>query len=172
MPEGLEKDLSVQDLADVIAFVQSAGAVWKQFEGNQPAAGVLQADGSILLPASGAEIYGPSLVYEEKYGNLGFWCSTEDYARWTFEVPRSGDWRVQLEFACDDGTAGSAIRFSTGTRLLTARVPGTGTWDEYRRWEAGTIDLHRGRGQLIVTAPEKPGMALIDLKAIRLLPPQ
>lgn len=172
MPEGLEKDLSAQDLADVISFVQSAGAAWKQFEGNLPTAGQLQSDGSILLPAAGAEIYGPSLVYEGKYGNLGFWCSTEDYARWTFDVPRSGDWRVELEFACDDGTAGSSIRFSTGTRLLTARVPGTGTWDEYRRWEAGTIDLHRGRGQLIVTAPEKPGMALIDLKAIRLLPPR
>jgi len=172
MPEGLERDLSSQDLADVIAFVQSAGAAWKQFEGNRPVAGELQPDGSILLPASAAEIYGPSLVYEGKYGNLGFWCSTEDYARWTFEVPRSGDWRVELEFACDDGTAGSPIRFSTGTRLLTARVPGTGTWDEYRRWEAGTIDLHRGRGQLMVTAPEKPGMALLDLKAIRLLPPK
>ncbi|MFM7835814.1 MAG: dehydrogenase, partial [Planctomycetaceae bacterium] len=172
MPEGLERDLSSQDLADVIAFVQSAGAAWKQFEGNRPVAGELQPDGSILLPASAAEIYGPSLVYEGKYGNLGFWCSTEDYARWTFEVPRSGDWRVELEFACDDGTAGSPIRFSTGTRLLTARVPGTGTWDEYRRWEAGTIDLHRGRGQLMVTAPEKPRMALLDLKAIRLLPPK
>ena len=172
MPEGLEKDLSAQDLADVIAFVQSAGAAWKQFEGNLPTVGQLQADGSILLPASGAEIYGPSLVYEGKYGNLGFWCSPEDYARWTFDVPHSGDWRVEREFACEDGTAGSPIRFSTGTRLLTARVPGTGTWDEYRRWEAGTIDLHRGRGQLIVTAPEQPGMALIDLKAIRLLPPK
>ena len=172
MPEGLEQDLSSQDLADVIAFVQSAGAAWKQFEGNRPVAGELQPDGSILLPASAAEIYGPSLVYEGKYGNLGFWCSTDDYARWTFEVPRSGDWRVELEFACDDGTAGSPIRFSTGTRLLTARVPGTGTWDEYRRWVAGTIDLHRGRGQLMVRAPEKPGMALLDLKAIRLLPPK
>jgi len=171
MPEGLEKDLSSQDLANVIAFVQSTGSAWKQFAGNVPQFVVAQKDRTVILPASAAEIYGPSLVYEAKYGNLGFWCSTEDYARWSFEVPSGGDWTVEVEFACDDSTAGSLIRFSTGNRLLTARVPGTGTWENYTTWKAGTIDLHRGKGQLIVTAPERPGTALIDIRSIRLIPP-
>ncbi|MGV2339089.1 MAG UNVERIFIED_CONTAM: hypothetical protein LVR18_35450 [Planctomycetaceae bacterium] len=132
MPEGLEKDLTPQDLADVMAFVQSTGSSWKQFPGNQPTVVQPNADGTIVLPASAAEIYGPTLVFEDKYGNLGYWSSTADHARWTLEVPRGGDWIVELDFACDNSTAGGLIRFSTGTRLLTARIPGTGTWDEYQ----------------------------------------
>ncbi|HQZ67063.1 MAG TPA: HEAT repeat domain-containing protein, partial [Planctomycetaceae bacterium] len=172
MPEGLEKDLSAQDLANVIAFVQSTGTPWKRFDGNSPHFVAANADGTITLPASAAEIYGPSLIFEQKYGNIGFWVSTDDYAKWTFEVPRSGHWTVEFDFACDNSTAGSLIKCSTGARLLTARVPGTGTWDNYQTWQAGTIDLHGGRGQLIVTAPEKSPFALMDLRSIRLLPPK
>ena len=172
MPEGLEKDLSAQDLANVIAFVQSTGTPWKRFDGNAPQFMKANADGTVTLPASAAEIYGPNMVFEQRYGNLGFWSSTDDYAKWTFEVPRSGHWTVEFDFACEDSTAGSLIKLSTGNRLLSARVPGSGRWENYQTWQAGTLDLHRGRGQLIVTAPEKPPMALIDLRAIRLIPPK
>ena len=171
MPEGLEKDLSSTDLSNVIAFVQSTGTPWKRFEGNAPKFVAANEDGTVTLPAAAAEIYGPNLVFEEKYGNLGYWTSAEDYAKWTFEVPKSGHWTVEFDFACDDSNAGSLIKFSTGNRMLTARVPGSGTWDNYQTWQAGTIDLHRGRGQLIITAPEKPPFALIDLRAVRLIPP-
>jgi putative membrane-bound dehydrogenase-like protein len=171
MPEGLEQDLSPQDMADVIAYVQNAGSAWKQFEGNLPTTITARQDGTLTLPAHAAEIYGPSLVFEQQHGNLGWWQSTEDYAVWQIEVPRSGHWTVEFEYACDNGTAGNLLRLSTGTRMLTARVPGSGTWNDYRHWTAGTIDLHRGTRQLIVSAPEVPSSALIDLKSIRLIPP-
>ena len=172
MPEGLEKDPSVRDLADVIAFVQSSGVRWKQFEGNTPRLITAAADGTLTLPATAAEIYGPGLILEDKYGNLGWWSSTDDYAVWTIDVPRSGFWTVEFDYACDNGTAGNPIKLSTGTRLLSARVPGTGTWDNYKTWTVGQIDLGRGQRQLIVTAPEKPTSALIDLRTIRLIPPE
>ena len=172
MPEGLEQDLSPQDLADVIAFVQSAGAAWKRLPGNEPVVVRAAADGSVVLPASAAEIYGPSLIFEPHYGNLGWWSSTADYASWTVDMPRSGDWIVEVDFACDDSTAGGVIRFSTGTRMLTARVPGTGSWDTYQTWRAGTLDVFGGRQQITVTAVEEPRSALIDIRAIRLLPPE
>ncbi len=172
MPEGLEKDLSAVDLANVMAFVQSTGTLWKRFDGNLPQVVKPNEDGTITLPASAAEIYGPNLVFEPKYGNIGFWTSTDDYAKWTFDVPASGHWTVELDFACDDSTAGSLMKFSTGNRMLTARVPGSGTWDNYQTYRAGTIDIHRGRSQLIITAPEKPAFALIDLRAVRLIPPK
>lgn len=172
MPEGLEKDLTPQQLADVIAFVQSAGTTWKRFEGNEPRLVRASDDGTILLPASAAEIHGPNLVFESKHQNLGWWASTDDYAVWTIDVPRGGYWTVEVDYACDNGTAGGLLKLSTGTRLLTARIPGTGTWDDYRTWTAGKLDLGGGRRQIIVTAPEKPPAALLDLKAIRLLPPE
>ncbi|MCA9064268.1 MAG: neutral/alkaline non-lysosomal ceramidase N-terminal domain-containing protein [Planctomycetaceae bacterium] len=171
MPEGLEKDLSEQDLVDVITFVQSCGVSWKQFPNNTPRVIVPQEDGTLLLPASAAEVYGPSLIFEQKYGNLGWWTSTDDYAVWTVDVPASGHWTVEMDYACDNGAAGSLIKLSTGTRLLSARVPGSGTWDDYRIWTPGEIDLGRGRRQIIVTAPEPLSSALIDLRTIRLIPP-
>jgi putative heme-binding domain-containing protein len=172
MPEGLEKDLSAKDLIDVITFVQTSGNTWKSFPGNQPELVAANADGTMTLPASAAEIYGPNLIFEGQYGNLGWWQSTDDYAVWTIDAPASGHWTVEFDFACDNGTAGNVIKLSTGTRLLSARVPGTGTWNDYRTWQAGTIDLRRGRNQLIVSAPEQPSSALIDLRAIRLIPPE
>ncbi|MCP4785189.1 MAG: c-type cytochrome [Fuerstiella sp.] len=172
MPEGLEKDLTPQDFVDVIAFVQSSGVKWKQFEGNQPQVITADADGTLTLSAAAAEIYGPSLIFERKYSNLGFWSSTRDYAVWNIDSPASGHWTVEIEYACDNATAGNPLKLSTGSRLLSARVPGTGNWDTYRTWTAGNIDLRRGRGQLIVTAPDKPTFALIDLRAIRLIPPK
>ncbi len=67
--------------------------------------------------------------------------------------------------------AGGQLKFSTGHRLLSARVPGTGTWENYSLWNAGELDIHAGRNQLIVTAMDIPGSALIDIRTIRLIPP-
>jgi len=168
MPEGLEKDLSHQDMADVIRFVQSSGAPWKRFDGNQPAIVQPTDDGSLTLPASAAAIHGPSLIFEAKYKNLGYWSSEKDFAVWTLEVPSSGTYEVEVEYACGNSTAGNSIRFSTGTRVLTANVPGTGTWDEYRNWKAGSIDLSRGRVEFVVSAAKQPVSHLLDLRSITL----
>ncbi|MCA9060173.1 MAG: HEAT repeat domain-containing protein, partial [Planctomycetaceae bacterium] len=172
MPDGFEKELSEQNLADVITFLQASGVPWKQFANNSPIVLVPDENGVLTLPATAAEIYGPSLIFEQQYRNLGWWTSTDDYAVWTVEVPQSGHWTVEVDYACDQGAAGNMLRLSTGTRLLSARVPGTGTWSEYRTWKAGTIDLARGRRQLIMTAAEPPSTALIDLRTIRLIPPE
>lgn len=172
MPEGLEKDISAQEFADVISFIQTSGSTYKTLDGNSPRLVTPNPDGTITLSADLAEIYGPSLIFEHKHQNLGWWSSTDDYAVWNLNSPRSGMWTVEVDYACDNSTAGNVLKLSTGTRLLSARVPGTGTWDDYKTWTVGKIDLGRGARKLTVTAPEKPKQALIDLKAIRLIPPQ
>lgn len=172
MPEGLEKDLSIQDLANVIAFVQSAGVKWKSFDGNSPGTVKPNDDGTITLPADKAEIYGPNLVYERKNQNLGWWTSIEDQAIWTINVPESGDWTVTVDYASENKTAGNTLKLTSAGRLLTGRIPGTGTWDDYRTWTIGKLDLRKGQQRLFVTTPETPHGAVIDLRAIRLLPPE
>ena len=172
MPEGLERDLSPQELIDVIAFVQSAGAGPKQFPGNQPAVIHANDQGELVLQASQAEIYGPQLVYEQKYGNLGFWGSAEDHAVWTVNVPRGGHWTVELDYACANNTAGNRIHFSTGAREFSSRVAGTGTWDDYRKLRIGQLDLGGGRRQIVVSPAGPLRSFLIDLRSIRLIPPE
>lgn len=171
MPEGLEKDLNPQDLADVMAFVQQSGSPSKQFPGNSPVTVRPGDDGTVTLPATAAAVYGPSLVFESKYRNLGFWHSKDDQAVWTIELPASGTYEVEFDFACDNSTAGNVVLLATDGRELRGSVPGTGSWDDYRRWTPGTIDLRRGTSRLVVSSPAPRGY-VIDLRAIRLRPRQ
>ncbi len=90
MPEGLEKDVSVEQMADLLAFLRTnlPPAKRKQFDGNKPEVIKPGANGVIQLPATAAEVYGPTLTFETRYKNLGFWGSADDHAIWTLNVSR------------------------------------------------------------------------------------
>jgi putative membrane-bound dehydrogenase-like protein len=172
MPEGLERDLKPQDVADVIAYLKSGRPVPrpKAFPGNKPALVRPGPDGALRLLASNAEIYGPSLVLEQKYGNLGYWSSAEDKAVWEVEVPRAGRYAVWFDWACDAGAAGNAFVLETGAARLTGKVASTGSWDAYRQARVGTIELKAGRRRVVMRSAGAVKGALIDLKSVRLVP--
>ena len=170
MPEGLEKDLSPQDLADVIAFVASAGAGRKQFEGNTPMLVEANEDSSLQLLASQCEIYGPNLVFEQQYQNLGFWGSMNDYAVWRVRVPHSGQYRVQLTYACAPQMAGNQLKLQLGPVAVTGQVKKTNGWDDYRELDLGQVQLSSGEQQVRLIPTAMPKQYLLDLKQIRLTP--
>jgi hypothetical protein len=200
MPEGLEKDLSPQDLADVIAHVAAQGPPPKQFPGNKPIAVAPAADGSLALLATNCRIYGKTLVLEDKFTNLGYWSSQDDRAEWTIEISKAGLYAVEMEYACadsssgdrfvlevqggaiDDGKAGSGKRGDGHTddgktresraaeSRLAGKVAGTGTWDDYRRLAIGRLELRAGPQTLTFQAEGQIRNSLIDLRALRLVP--
>ena len=172
MPEGLEKDLKPGDVRDLIAWLQTVGRkrTPKTFAGNTPAVVSASADGALSLAPATAEIYGPSLVLEAKYGNLGYWSSEDDEAVWSIDVPVAGAYDVMVEWALPTETDGNAIRFSAGGESLTAEVPATGNWDTFRRASFGKLVLQTGKQQLAVRSEGKIRGALIDLKGITLKP--
>jgi putative membrane-bound dehydrogenase-like protein len=172
MPDGLEKDLSPQDLADVMAHVRGAGAAVKPkaFEGNKPELVKPAADGSLKLTGANAAIYGPSLVLEKQFGNLGWWSSPDDRAVWTVAVPKTGRYEVWLDYACDNSAAGNTFVLQAGDAKLTGKVAGTRTWDEYKQMQVGTLALEAGDRQLTMRSDGQIKGALIDLRAIRLVP--
>ena len=92
MPEGLEKDVKPQEMADLLAFIRSSGPSLrpKVFEGNKPEMVRAAPDGSLTLRSANCEIYGSSLVLEKQYGNLGYWSSADDQAVWTVDAPLAG----------------------------------------------------------------------------------
>ncbi len=172
MPEGLEKDLKPQDLADLIAFIRAGlpPARPKSFPGNRPELVRPAADGSLALLPSNCAIYGKTLVLEKQYGNLGYWSSADDHAVWSVEPARPGKYAVWLEWACNNSSAGNLFLLQAGTERLTGTVGGTGKWENYRRAKVGEIRLGVGR-QKVVFRPAGPITgALIDLKAVRLVP--
>ncbi|QDV17547.1 Cytochrome c [Gimesia panareensis] len=169
MPEGLEKDMSPQNLADVIAYLNTAELPRKTFPGNEPA--VVEAEalrGDYFLTPQLAEIYGSTLKFESKYKNLGYWQSENDRAVWTLAVPRSGRYDVYLEYACPSGTAGDQLLLEVDGQQLFWTVPSTGSWDVYQNRRIGTISLSAGKPQLSMHSQGKIKNALLDLKTVRL----
>jgi putative membrane-bound dehydrogenase-like protein len=172
MPEGLEKDLTHQNLADLIAFVRTGmpATLPRAVEGNEPQVIRPVADGSLHLAASKCEIYGSNLIFEKQYSNLGFWRSEDDRAVWSLEVSRPGRYAVWLDWACADRTAGNNYLLRVGLNELTGKVKGTGTWDDYRQEKIGEVNLAAGRLQLVFRSAGRIRTFLIDLKSIKLVP--
>ncbi|HEX4147962.1 MAG TPA: hypothetical protein VHY20_03200, partial [Pirellulales bacterium] len=171
MPEGLEKDLQPQDLADLFVLIAQSATPRKHFARNRPELVQPEALRSefYLLPEN-AEIYGDTLVLEDRYDNLGFWQSANDYAAWTMNVPQEGLFDVWLEYACADDAAGNAYTLYAGNSKKSGRVSGTGSWDSYRSVPAGRLQLDAGPQRVLVKSAGKLHGALFDLKSIRLKP--
>jgi putative heme-binding domain-containing protein len=170
MPEGLEKDLTPRDLANVIAYLSATGPPRKVLEGNRPETVHAGADGSIRLPASAAEIYGDMLTFETAHGNLGYWSARNDRAAWQLEVDRPGRYEVWLDHACADASAGNNFVLEAGKERLEGAVIGTGTWDDYRRTKVGELALGAGPQRLEIRPQGRIRGALIDLRSVELKP--
>jgi putative membrane-bound dehydrogenase-like protein len=170
MPEGLEKDLSRQDLADVIVYLAGSGPPPKTFPGNRPAV-VEPAGGALALLATNGEIRGGDICFEEPFRNVGCWHGVQDHVAWSVRVERAGRYDVYLDYACANGSAGNAYVLE-GTRPgVEGKVAGTGGWDKYRQEKVGTTTLEAGL-QRLVLRPSGPKLngALMDLRGLRLVP--
>jgi putative membrane-bound dehydrogenase-like protein len=172
MPEGLEKDVRPEDMADLLAYLKAVAPKpqRKVFEGNTPELVRAGSDGALRLTAKNAEIYGKTLVFEAQYGNLGFWGSDDDFAAWTVQVPRAGRYAVWLDWACDPGSAGNSFVLEADDETLTGKVASTGDFDTYRQAKVGELTLRAGERRVVMRAAGKMHNYLIDLRAIRLEP--
>ena len=170
MPEGLEQVLSVQDLANLVAHINASGAPPKSQPGNTPGRVKAGTDGTLLLTAANAEIYGETLMFEEKYGNLGFWRSANDKAVWSVDAKAAGEYEVRLNWARAGIGTSNHLQLRIGAAELLAPVEGTGTWDDYREVSLGTIRLDEGKQRAVVRPAGKLDSFLFDLKSIRLVP--
>ncbi len=170
MPEGLELVLNDQNLADLITHINATGTPPKRQPGNTPAVVRSGDDGALLLTAATAEIYGDTLVYEEKHGNLGFWRSANDKAVWTLAAKSTGEYKVRLNWARDGSNTGNHLRLRIGDAELVAPIDSTGTWDDYQESNLGTIHLEHGQHRAVIRPAGELDGFLFDLKSIRLVP--
>jgi putative membrane-bound dehydrogenase-like protein len=172
MPDGLEKDLSPEQMADLLAFLTTSlpQPRRKEFVGNQPELVKPDANGVLKLSAENAEIYGTGLVFEAQFSNLGWWTKEDDHAVWALEVPKAGKYTIQMNYACHDSAAGDSFLLRVGDSSQTHRVAGTGAWENYKQIELGTIELSAGRHRVVMQSAGPIKSALIDLRSLRLVP--
>ena len=172
MPEGLERDMTATDLANVVAFVQvgTGGSTPKRFAGNTPKAVGPAADGSLRLTARDCEIHGPSLVFESHYGNLGFWASKDDHAIWNLSSVKPGRYRVRATIAAPANDSGQQFEVRIAGNKVRAKVPATGSWDNYRTIDVGEILIEDETCSVRVSSVGAVSQYLMDLREIVLLP--
>jgi putative membrane-bound dehydrogenase-like protein len=171
MPEGVENDMTQQDLADLMAYIEPPRTPRRQFPGNAPQIVSRDNQGVFRCFASNAGIYGEAIVFEPAFQNIGYWSGARDHVVWTLDSPDQRPCDVYLDYACDDGSAGSECLISGPTGDIRYRVQGTGGWSEYRWTKAGAVDLPAGQCRLVIgLAKPTPVAALMDLRTVVLVP--
>jgi hypothetical protein len=170
MPEGLEAELGVQDLADLLAYLQGEGLTPRALTGTEPRVVVPGEGGELVLAATDCEVFGPNLTFEARYGNLGFWSGTDDLAVWSIELGEGGTFEVEVEQASPDNPGPNVLVLGAGGQELAWTVAPTGSWDSYRRVPVGRLQLPAGRTLLTARAAEGLRGYLLDLRGVRLRP--
>lgn len=170
MPDAIERDLTRQELADVIVYLVEVRGERKQTPGNQPRVIVADAAGHYELPASAAAIYGGDIEYEAGPRAIGYWHGEQDFAEWVIEVEREGTFDVLLDWSCAPYSAGNRLALDCGRQRLQWTVQSTGAWDRMETISLGTLTLSPGRTRLVVR-PDSPltKPALLDLQTVRLV---
>lgn len=130
-----------------------------------------QSDGSVVLHARDAAVHGQNLRYEPQphKNTLGFWTRVEDWASWEFELPAPGRYRVEALQGCGPKSGGAEVEFAVGDQRVTMTVEETGHFQNFVRRDLGELRLAAGRHSLSVRPQTKPGVAVMDLREVRLV---
>ena len=171
MPEGLEKDLTVEQMRNLLAYLGSRQSPPKQVAGNRPEL-ITPAQGQIALTADHAAIRGGDITFEgAPFYNIGMWHGINDQLSWDFEWPESAEVDVWLHLACHPDSAGNRFVIESGTSSLEGEVAATGGWNRYESVRVGRLSLAAGRQQLTLR-PQGPTLkgALLDLQGVYLTP--
>jgi alpha-L-fucosidase len=131
------------------------------------------ADGSVELPAFDATVHGQTAQYESGGGkdNIGYWTNADDYVTWDFKLERGDKFGVEITFACAPGSGESEYVVSVAGKELAGRVRETGSWTQFVTEKLGTVEISEpGRYTLTVKPKTKPNLAVMNLKAVKLVP--
>jgi arylsulfatase A-like enzyme len=133
------------------------------------------ADGIVTLPARTAEVHGIMLRFEPlpHKNTLGYWVRADDWASWEFQLSKPGTFRLEILQGCGNGSGGSEVDFLVAGQTFPVTVQETGGFQNFVRREIGTVKIDQpGRYTLSVKPRKKPGLAVMDLREVRLSPAQ
>lgn len=128
--------------------------------------------GEVVLPARNALVDGIQLRFEPlpHKNTLGFWVRKEDTARWDFTIENAGQYQLEILQGCGKGSGGADVAFVVGDQELVWKVEDTGHFQNFVRRSPGVFKLDKGRHTLVVRPRTKPGVAVMDLREVRLIP--
>jgi len=131
------------------------------------------ADGTVVLPAHEATLHGSTLRYEPPAhkNTLGYWTKKEDWVSWEFTVAKPGKFSVEVLQGCGKGSGGADVEVSVGAEQLSFVVEDTGHFQNFVPRNIGTVSLTTTGPHMLAVKPKtKPGVAVMDLRRVRLQP--
>ena len=172
MPEGLEKDVTIEQMADLLAFLRAAlpAAKPKAFPGNKPAPAIRPA--GRVAAAAGDCGRGLRLVagFEPAYTQPRLLEQRRRPGVWTINVAAAGRYEVLVDTACPKEEAGKLFTVEVGGESVSGRVTATNGWEDYREEKVGELELKAGEARLTVRATPPFKGLLMDLRTVRLVP--
>ncbi len=129
-------------------------------------------DGNIELHSRSAKVSGVMLRYEPlpHKNTLGYWTRAEDTAAWEFTVSQPGKFTVEVLQGCGKGQGGSEVEVSVGEQKLSFTVEDTAGFQNFKPRQIGSLSIEKaGRYTLNVQPKSKAGVAIMDLRSIKLL---
>jgi len=130
-------------------------------------------NGTITLPASGADVHGVMLRYEPlpHKATLGFWVRKDDTVSWEFTVSTPGEFEVEVLQGCGPGSGKSEVAIIVGEHSVLFTVEETKGFQDFIPRRIGRLTIPAaGRHTLRVEPRSKPGVAVMDLRRIVLTP--
>ena len=129
----------------------------------------IAATGSTELSGRSAAARGQQVRYEQVHDALGYWRTKGDYVEWEVEVAQAGRYEVSAVVACRRGDHGGAfeVRVDGGELRLSAAVPSTGTWADYRQISVGVVSLLPGVHRISVHNGKASG-PLMKLRGLKM----
>ena len=143
------------------------------FAATVPEANKQQPDGRIVLLATNAIVHGKTIRYEPQphKNTIGYWTKADEWVSWDFQVATPGRFDVMLTQSCGKGSGGSEVLFRVGEQAIKDLVPETGSFTNWTNRSIGTfIFSTAGTYTLSVKPQTKPGIAVMDLRAVVLTP--
>ncbi|MGL5019967.1 MAG: alpha-L-fucosidase [Luteolibacter sp.] len=122
--------------------------------------------GVFLLNANDADLTG-KLQLES--GHVGYWTNPADTVSWQVAIPKAGTYKVSIEYACEESSKDSEYEVKIGSKTVTGKVAGTGSFTKFDTKELGIVQFEKAEGLTVtVKATKKPGLAVMNLRSITL----
>jgi hypothetical protein len=133
----------------------------------------VSADGSVELSARMATTWSEVMRYERKPEKdcLGFWTDEEDFAEWSFVLPKPGRYEVAVVQGCGEGQGGSEVAVRVGEQELKFEVEETGGFQNWKERVVGVVEVKdAGLQRLVVKPLNKKAKAVLDVQKVLLKP--
>jgi alpha-L-fucosidase len=125
--------------------------------------------GTILLPASEAQLRGEQIRYESggQRDNLGFWFNPSEGADWEVQVTKPGKFEVTASVAAPEK---AALRVAVGAEEVHGEVPVTGDYGNFKSTKLGIVGIPSAGTVKIGLRGVADGWHPVNVKSVRLQP--